>query len=583
MILQALYDYYQRKGDLAGEGFAWVELPFLINISPSGQFLALEDTREGEGRFKRPKSFLLPKAKPRSGSKSYATTQLGWDHIGYVLGHPKSDTAKDQALAKAQHSTWRASINELLRSHPGEPSLLAIQAFYETGQAQQVETSESWTECQKIPGCNIAFRMEGDLDPVPCLEFVRTLVQQENDGTDTEEDGGERKTGICLITGDRAELARLHTRTPISKDSKSLVNFQKNCGYDSHGREQGYNAPVSKAAEAAYTTALKHLLSKDAKQRIQVGDATTIFWSGQQGTQLESDFGAFFGFPPEDNPDVEAEAVRTLYASVRSGEWAQGANTPFFVLGLAPNAARISVRFWHQDTLAGMSARLVQHLEDLTIVCSPHDPGRRALMTLLCDLVLKRKPENIPPNLAGQVMRAALSGGPYPRALLQLAIRRIRADREVTRMRAAVLKAVLNRFRRNAAAPFQEITVSLDPENLSPGYRLGRLFAILEKIQEDAQPGINATIRDRFYGAASSSPSTVFPQLLKLKNHHLAKLSKPDFRRFYEIRLGEVFDGLQAMPSHLPMDEQARFAIGYYHQRQALFTKTARPEPATQA
>jgi CRISPR-associated protein Csd1 len=147
-------------------------------------------------------------------------------------------------------------------------------------------------------------------------------------------------------------------------------------------------------------------------------------------------------------------------------------------------------------------------------------------------------------------------------------------------MRAAVLKAVLNRSQKHAAIPSKEITVSLDPSNLSPGYRLGRLFAILEKIQEDAQPGINTTIRDRFYGAASSTPASVFPQLLKLKNHHLAKLSNPAFRRAFEARLGEVFDGLQSMPPHLPMEEQARFAIGYYHQRQALFTKSPKHEPA---
>jgi CRISPR-associated protein Csd1 len=199
-------------------------------------------------------------------------------------------------------------------------------------------------------------------------------------------------------------------------------------------------------------------------------------------------------------------------------------------------------------------------------------------MPLLCDLVLEGKADNIPPNLAGAVMRAALTGGPYPTTLLHLAVRRIRAERGVTRARAAVLKAVLNRSNRLQPTDEKEITVSLDPTNMSPGYRLGRLFAVLEKIQEDAQPGINATIRDRFYGAASTSPASVFPQLLKLKNHHLAKLENGAFRSGHERRLAEIFDGVMDMPPHLPMEEQARFAIGYYHQRQALFTKTAKSD-----
>jgi CRISPR-associated protein Csd1 len=150
-------------------------------------------------------------------------------------------------------------------------------------------------------------------------------------------------------------------------------------------------------------------------------------------------------------------------------------------------------------------------------------------------------------------------------------------------MRAALLKACLNRFHRTYPSTEKEITVSLDPENRNAGYRLGRLFAVLEKIQEEANPGINATIRERFYGAASASPVAVFPQLLKLKNHHLAKLDNAGRKVNLERLLGEVFEGLAAFPAHLAMDDQARFAIGYYHQRQALFTKTDKPNPTPNA
>jgi CRISPR-associated protein Csd1 len=574
MILQALYDYYQRKGDLAPEGFAWIDLPFLIVIDSEGRFLALEDTREGEGRIRRAKEYLLPKPKSRSGSKSHAITHLLWDHIGYVLGHSKTEEQKDKDLAKAQHITWLNSLGSLEKRFSSEFRIRAICNFYRSGQVSEVLSAELWPECQKISGCNVAFRIDGESDPVPCSEPVRTIVRAEVGGTDEAlDEKNDSKIGICLITGNRTEIARLHTRTPISKDSKSLVNFQRNSGYDSYGKEQAFNAPVGKSAEAAYTTALKSLLAKDSKQKLQIGDATTVFWA-EQKTDFENHFAALFGFAPKDDPDTEPRAVKALYESIYTGSLATEGNTRFFILGLAPNAARISVRFWHQDTLAGLSEKLRRHLDDLEIVLSPKDPGHRALMHLLCSLVLDGKADNVPPNLAGTVVRAILSGGPYPQTLLHLDVRRIRAERTVTRARAAVLKAVLNRSLRQRPTDQKEITVSLDPANLSPGYRLGRLFAVLEKIQEDAQPGINTTIRDRFYGAASSSPASVFPQLLKLKNHHLAKLENPSFRGAHEKRLAEIFDGIADMPPHLAMEEQARFAIGYYHQRQALFTKS---------
>ncbi len=579
MILQALCDYYDRNGTLAPEGFARVDVPFLVVIGTDGSFRALEDTRQPNGRTLCARPFLFPKPNARCGPKSYQVTHFLWDHIGYISGKGRAETEKEQALARAQHQTWLDTLDIHAKNHPTNVGIQAMYQFYATGQLAHLLSATEWTGCKKIPGCNLAFRLDGDLEPIPCLPSVRSIVG----GSVSEASQGENiEIGICLVTGEQAPIARIHTRTPISKDSKSLVNFQKNSGYDSYGKEQGYNAPVSRRAEAAYTTALNNLLARDSKQKLQVGDATTVFWSGKRETELEQILPNLFGLPNKDDPDAETRAVASLYASPHTGHLPVGDDTPFFVLGLAPNAARIAVRFWHFDTVVGLSAKLRQHFDNLEIVKSEMDPGRRALMPLLCDLVLQGKADNIPPNLAGNVVRAVLTGGPYPATLLHMAVRRVRADKDygVTRMRAAVLKAALNRANRLSSTPTQEITVSLDPTNICPGYRLGRLFAVLEKIQEDAQPGINATIRDRFYGAASSSPASVFPQLLKLKNHHLAKLENPAFRRSHEIRLTEIFDGLADMPAHLRLEEQARFAIGYYHQRQALFTKSPKPETA---
>jgi CRISPR-associated protein Csd1 len=248
--------------------------------------------------------------------------------------------------------------------------------------------------------------------------------------------------------------------------------------------------------------------------------------------------------------------------------------TKFFILGLSPNAARISVRFWHQGTVGEFCKLMRKHFDDIDIIAPSFDQCRMSLQYLLGSTVRDWKSEDIPPNLTGNVIRAVLNGSPYPETFANQCLRRVRAERDVTRVRASILKACLNRkLRISKRNNEKEMTVALDPSNTNVGYRLGRLFAVLEKIQEDANPGINATIRDRFYGAASSNPVAVFPQLLKLKNHHLSKMENQGFKIAHEKRLAEIIDGLSpAMPAHLVMDDQARFAIGYYHQRQALFT-----------
>lgn len=227
------------------------------------------------------------------------------------------------------------------------------------------------------------------------------------------------------------------------------------------------------------------------------------------------------------------------------------------------------------------------HFSDLEIQRSPKDAGRYALFHYLKDIAPQQDNANIPPNLAGNITRAILDGSPYPATLLQQTVRRIRAEQEVTRIRASFLKAYLNRYQRTYPSNEKEILVALDPANINPGYLLGRLFAVLEKIQEDAQPGINTTIRDRFYGAASASPVTVFPRLIGLAQHHRSKLKseKPWLERSLDRWTQEIMSGLPSeMPRHLRMEDQARFAIGYYHQRQALFIKSEKTEhPAKEA
>jgi len=304
-----------------------------------------------------------------------------------------------------------------------------------------------------------------------------------------------------------------------------------------------------------------------------------VFWS-EKHTDLEDSFADLFDEPPKDDPAKQTRAIEALFKAPQSGALSdEGGNTRFYVLGLAPNAARISVRFWQVGTVAEMSARIRQHFEDLEIVHASYEKPYLSLFRLLVATAIQGKSENIPPNLAGEFMRAILAGLPYPQTLLQAAVRRIRAEREVNYPRAALIKACLNRQARYSPSQEKEIAVSLDDSNTNPGYRIGRLFAALEKIQEEAvNPG--ATIRDRFYGAASSTPVTVFSNLMKLKNHHLAKLEEGR-KRYFEKLIGQIMSDINDFPAHLSLADQGRFAIGYYHQRQAFFTKSE-PTSTTQ-
>jgi CRISPR-associated protein Csd1 len=307
----------------------------------------------------------------------------------------------------------------------------------------------------------------------------------------------------CLVTGKLDEPVRLHTAIKGVRGAQSsganIVSFNLDA-FRSFGKEQGLNAPVGKTAEFAYTTALNTMLAKGSRQRILVGDATTVFW-GERKNPLEDLFADLFGEPAKENPDQLTRAVKNLYSAPTSGAPPMDEDyTPFFVLGLAPNAARIAVRFWHAGTVGETARQIKRHFDDCAVVHGPDQPDYLSLFRLLVSTATQGKAENIAPNLGGEFMKAILAGTPYPLNLLSAAIRRCRAEREVTHPRAALIKGILAREARYYQKIEKETGMGLDPSNMNVGYRLGRLFAVLEKAQEEANPGINATIRDRFMG-----------------------------------------------------------------------------------
>lgn len=562
MILQALVEYYDRKPDLPRPGFEIKEIPYIVVLRRDGTPINLEETYEGTGKGRRAKQYLLPQAVKRSVG---IAANLLWDNPEYALGVARKGSPS--RVAK-QHAAFIKRIVGL--DVPGEPGLSALRKFLSTPNKVEMMSvfAPSWEELLRT-GANLSFRLEGQIGLIAEQPAVSAGIAA---GV-----GPKSDTRICLVTGQQDSTERLHSAIKgvwgAQSTGGNIVSFNLEA-FRSFNKDQGANAPIGKGAAFAYTTALNHLLRRDSKQRVQIGPASTVFWA-QKAHPLEEQMPAFFSEPPPDDPDRNARAVESLYHSAYTGAFAPDeSKTRFYVLGLTPNASRLAIQFWIQDTVAGISKMIGRHFKDVEIVHRPGEKDTLSLFRLLVSVAPQGQAENIPPNLGGDLMRSILEGLPYPRTILQAAVRRIRAERDITYPRAALVKASLNRYaRQQEPRREEELNVSLDIANQNIGYRLGRLFATLEKIQAEASPGIKATIRDRFYGAASSTPVTVFGNLMRLKIHHLSKIDNAGREIWFEKLLAEILDGIGDFPSHLRMEDQGRFAIGYYHQMHDFYSK----------
>ena len=568
MILQALKEYYDRKAnepnsDMAAMGFEWKEIPFVIVLQPNGVPVSITSTYEGDGKERRAKRFLVPQAVKRA---SGIASNLLWDNPEYALGivlKGKPDRVKQQ------HEAFIGRIDRL--GDIKDTGLESIRQFLAIPDKEKALKDFAYWDQLRDASANVSFSLVGETGLILERPILRDAVAAASQDYDKD------NTGICLICGNAQPIERLHTAIKGVRGAQSsganIVSFNLDA-FSSHGKKQGANAPVGKATAFSYTTALNHLLGKDSRQRMLIGDATTVFWA-EKPTSFETEIVDIFSEPPKDDPDRGIHAVRSLYHSIESGSLAGlDEQNRFYVLGLAPNASRIAIRFWIVDTVAGLASKIVQHFEDLRITHGPREKETLSLFRLLVSIAVQGKSENIPPHLAGEIVRAILTGRPYPQTLIQALVCRIRAEREVTYPRASLMKACINREARfRNPANKEELVMSLDTSNINIGYRLGRLFATLEKVQAEANPGINATIRDRFYGAASGTPVAVFSNLMRLKNHHLAKLVSKGRRIYFEKLIAEIMDTVKDFPSHLALADQGRFAIGYYHQSQQFYVK----------
>lgn len=611
MILQALDDYYRRRRAdpdparrLAAYGLEYKEIGFVLELGADGSLKAVTDLRRQVGSRKLGTPLLVPSAvKKTSGIRA----NLLWDNAEYVLALPEPKKL-EAARAKGGEGGYRARLAEMQQAFVAriealpaaardDAGVAAVLAFLRADPGAQVAAGGKADELAS-GNAAITFRLIDDAGTLvsqrPAVEAH--VVPADDDGSDDppaeESNGADAAEAMCLVSGEVEPVARLHNAIKgvwgAQTSGGNIVSFNLDA-FNSFGKTQGVNAPVGRRAAFAYTTALNALLGRDSRQRMQVGDASTVFWA-QRTDPIEDELALLLGAATDD-ADAHVQQVRALYDSVRSGAFdgARGDNR-FYVLGLAPNAARIAVRFWHAAPLRELAERIRQWFDDLAIARAPHDPQHPTLFALLVATAVQGKADNVSSRLAGDLMHSLLEGLPLPDTALQALVQRCRADQakksdtgkpiaNVGYARAALMKACINRLVRAGRLEGREITVDLDEGSPDAAYQLGRLFAAYERIQSDAAGReLNRSIRDAYFGSAMSNPASAFPRVVALNQAHMRDLrrSAPGLHVLRDRLLGEIWGQLPPgyrFPATQPLAERARFALGYYHQRQAFFAK----------
>lgn len=569
MILKALYDYYNRCGNLPAPGMEEKEIGFVIVISKEGKFLRFEDCRTDKtiGRV-----YLVKKHVSRS---SAAVANYLYDNSAYVLGYSdKDDSEKNQLY----FNTFVEKVQSILDRMPDNSDIRTLMNFYAQGREaihSEVEQDPLWEDIKKNLSKKysvFSFRIEGDLR----ILAEKKELMQTNEGTKND-----NSRGLCMVTGVQGELVDTTTATMIqgSQATAKLVAFQVNSGYDSYGKEKCGNAPISHEAEFAYTTALNTMLRRDSRNKFTVGNRTFVFWASSNdkaAEQAEESLFDLLGYSEEkkDNPNAKIEQVRKVFTAIYSGSLSTSLEDRFYILGLAPNSARIAVVYWSETPLRDFAGKILRHFDDMEIIDTRKDrKPYMGIKDILSAVTLGGKQSEATPNLPELIIKSIFLGTPYPYTLLSACIRRIRAesgDGNAARItRIAIIKAFLNRQNVND----KRMEIMLDKRNTNQGYLCGRLFAVLDRIQEDAN-GISS-IRERYMNAASSTPSSVFATILNLSSHHLENLSNEGKKVFYEKLKQEIIDKISSdgFPAHLDLQDQGRFFVGYYHQRQDFFNK----------
>lgn len=556
MILKALYDYYKRCDNLPAKGMEEKEIGFLIVLSPKGEFLRFEDCRTGKDHAR---IYLVKK---HVGRSSAAVANYLYDNSAYVLGYSDKSNGKEQLY----FDTFKTQIEDIAEVFPDSNEILAVKAFYDNSREEIIQTVSQdplWEDIKKNLSkkySTFSFRIEGDSRIV--AEKKEILQLEEKDSSDAT---------FCLVSGEYGVPVDTTTATmiPGSQATAKLVAFQVNSGYDSYGKSKCGNAPISEEAEFAYTTALNSMLQKGSRNKFMLGTRTFVFWaSNNNEASIETEESLFdlLGFSEEanDDPNANLMKVRKVFESIYSGMLKTGLDDKFYILGLAPNSARIAVVYWSETTLKDFAEKILFHFNDMEI----HDTRKdkkpyMGIREIISSVTLGGKMSDATPNLPEAVVKSIFQGLPYPQTLYSACIRRIRAEQKLTITRAAIIKAYLNRQSNNN----KKIDIMLDKDNNNQGYLCGRLFAVLENLQFAANG--QDSIRSSYMNAASTTPSTVFSTILKLSNNHYGKLAKDKkgLANFFDNQKKEIMAMLQEFPDTLELNDQGRFFLGYYHQK----------------
>ncbi|KMY68406.1 hypothetical protein AAU61_01600 [Desulfocarbo indianensis] len=576
MILQSLADYYQRlvddpEEDIALPGFSEAKISFALELSLDGELVDVIDLRTIKGKKNLRRTMRVPGAV--AGKTSGIKPNFLWENTGYVLGADKK--GKPERAMKT-FLAFRQLAHEI-GDGIDDPGMKAVLAFLDAWSPDKAPEIPEWEE---IAGENVVFLLAGEKKWVHESKEVREAwlrhYGQSQDG----------ETAQCLITGKVLPIARIHTMIEnvwgTNQNRGAIVSFNKDkTAFTSFGKDQNFNAPVSSEAAFAYTTALNRLLGQESRQRIQIGDASVVFWSEKQSPVVKLFGSALGGADQAQDTSLNQELALFLKSFKQGLPFDVNPENPFFILGLSPNASRISVRFWLQSTVGQMEKRLGEHLGDLEFGFGTEDTTPKSVNQLMLETVSKRIKENrtgkVSSKLSGEVTRSVMTGSQYPRTLLTCLISVIRSDQTINHDRASLVKAYLCRLYRLSDTyrndpTSMEVTVSLDIESKNPAYRLGRLFAVLEAIQISALGrGLNTTIRDSYLSSASSAPRATFPLLLRLSANHLKKVrsDKPGWAYKLDESQTDIINGIEIAkyPATLNLEEQGLFFLGYYHQK----------------
>ena len=581
MILQALTEYYQaleREGKIAAPGWSPVKVTFALCIGDDGSLEQVIDIQTEQVRGKKavlaPQTVSLPAPVKRS---SGVAANFLCDNSSYILG---IDT-KGKPQRTLECFAACKELHETLLKNVDSSAAQAVLAFFRTWDPEKARENPILAECLEdvLAGGNLIFRTEnGYVHEDPAVQ--RAWEAHYNSA-------GDGPQGICLVTGENGPIENIHPsiKNVVGAQSSgaALVSFNAPA-FCSYGKEQNLNAPTGKFASFAYTTALNHLLA-DRERVFRIGDTSVVCWARNAKPAYAVLFGgAFFGSPVSYTENDLRGMVKSLCSGqpVIYNEDKLDPNMDFYVLGLSPNAARLSVRFFLHNTFGGFLRNVQAHYNRLEIVRPVYDKFETLpLWKLLSETVNQNARDKSPaPDLAGEVLRAVLMNTRYPATLLNGVTLRIRAEREVTRGRAAILKAYYLK-NQHPDVPKEVLSVSLNESSGNIPYELGRLFSVLEAIQAAANPGINSTIKDKYFNSAAATPAVIFPILINLAQKHLKKLrgTNAGLAIFYEKQMTEMCGRWgKSYPTRMNLSQQGSFQLGYYHQTQARYQKKEEKE-----